>query len=196
MSTNFDNHPIFRGKWIRERLLGGTIPDVPITVDAQVPDDPTKTLRQRMAVTEEAYCWKCHQKMNPLGLPFEQFDHFGRFRTRELNRPVVTTGAITASGAVGLDGDVKDPIEMIHKLAQSERVEQVFVRHVFRFFMGRNETLDDAKVLQRAQADYRSSGGSFKALVASILTSEAFLYRRAEAPRQAAGPSKHETASR
>gem|GEM_PF-6057835 len=31
---------------------------------------------------------------------------------------------------------------------ESERVEQVFVRHVFRYWMGRNETIEDAPVLQ------------------------------------------------
>ncbi len=31
-SSNTDNHPIHRGKWIREKLLGQRIPDVPITV--------------------------------------------------------------------------------------------------------------------------------------------------------------------
>jgi hypothetical protein len=60
-STADDNHAILRGKWVRERLLGGVVPDLPITVDAQLPNAPEQTLRQRMAVTQEAYCWQCHQ---------------------------------------------------------------------------------------------------------------------------------------
>jgi hypothetical protein len=67
---------------------------------------------------------------------------------------------------------------MIDRLAESERVEQVFVRHAFRFWMGRNETLNDAPVLQAAHKAYRSSGGSMKALLVSLLTSDAFLYRK------------------
>ncbi|MBM3875072.1 MAG: DUF1592 domain-containing protein, partial [Verrucomicrobia bacterium] len=35
-STNFDNDPVRRGRWIRERLLGQTVPDLPIGVVAQV----------------------------------------------------------------------------------------------------------------------------------------------------------------
>jgi len=69
---------------------------------------------------------------------------------------------------------------MIDKLANSERVEQVFVRHAFRFWMGRNETLNDAPVLQAAHQAYQESGGSMKALLASLLTSDAFLYRKIE----------------
>ena len=64
-SDAMDNHAIRRGRWIRERLLGGGIPDVPITVDAMLPDEPKSTLRERMRVTRETYCWTCHSKMEP-----------------------------------------------------------------------------------------------------------------------------------
>ena len=176
-STNFDNHAIHRGRWIRERLLGGKIPEIPVTVDAQLPDEPEKPLRERMRVTRVEYCWKCHQHMDPLGLPLENFDHFGRFRITELDKPVNTTGAIDKSGDPGLDGPVNDPFELLRKLASSERVEQVFVRHAFRFFMGRNESLADGPVLVQAHRAYAKNDGSMNALIASLLTSDAFLYR-------------------
>lgn len=176
-SGNFDNDPISRGLWIRKHLLGGLVPDVPINVDAKLPDEPTWTLRQRMHVTREEQCYKCHSKMNPLGLPFEQFNDFGRFRRTELGQPVLTTGAITRSGDPALDGKVNNPFEMIERLSRSKRVEQVFVRHVFRFYMGRNETLGDASSLQDAYRAYVDSNGSFKALVISLLSSDSFIYR-------------------
>ena len=68
----------------------------------------------------------------------------------------------------------------MHRLAKSKRVRQVFVRHIFRYWMGRNETLNDAPVLQEAHRAYRESGGSMKALITSLLTSDAFLYRRVD----------------
>ena len=172
-----DNHAIHRGKWILERLLGGAVPDVPITVDAQLPDEPGTTLRHRMRVTKEEYCWTCHQKMDPLGMPFEMYNHVGIYRKTELGKPVDTSGEIINSGDPSIDGPVTDALDLISKLANSERVEQVFVRHVFRFWMGRNETINDAPVLQEAHKAYRESGGSFNALLTSLLTSDAFLYR-------------------
>lgn len=181
-SDAMDNHAIRRGRWIRERLLGGGIPDVPITVDAMLPDEPNKTLRERMRVTREEYCWNCHRKMDPLGLPFEMYNHAGLFRTHELGKPVDTTSEIIDSGVAALDGKVENAIELIRKLAESERAEQVFVRHAFRFWMGRNETLNDAPVLQAAHQAYRESGGSMRALLVSLLTSDAFLYRTVERP--------------
>ena len=46
--------------------------------------------------------------------------------------------------------------------------------------MGRNETLNDAPILQAAHRAYRDNGGSMKALIKSLVTSDAFLYRKAE----------------
>jgi hypothetical protein len=181
-SDAMDNHAISRGRWIRERLLGDAVPDIPITVDAKLPVEPGSTLRQRMRVTRGNECWRCHQKMDPLGLPFEKYNQLGILPdtnpSNNWGHAVVTTGEIILSGDPTLDGPVKDPMEMIRKLANSQRVNQVFVRHAFRFWMGRNETINDAPVLQAAYNAYRDSNGSMKALLTSLVTSDAFLYRK------------------
>jgi hypothetical protein len=137
--------------------------------------------------------------MNPLGLPFEQYDHFGRFRTTEAvvdpakppapireggppvpafrHPPADTTGLLDMTGDPALDGPVENPVVLIKRLARSERVRQVFVRHAFRYWMGREENLGDAPTLIAADRAYVQSGGSMKALILSLLTSDSFLYR-------------------
>ncbi|MEY4180431.1 MAG: hypothetical protein RLY70_4005 [Planctomycetota bacterium] len=177
-SGNFDNDPVRRGKWVLEHLLGGTVPDVPVTVCAVVPDDPKRTLRDRFSmVRDDAYCWKCHRQMNQLGMPFETYDHFGRHRLQELMKPVDSSGAIVDSGVASLDSQVKDAVELIERLAASQRAEEMFVRYAFRFFLGRNETQRDALTLRDAHSAYVQSQGSMKALVVSLLSSDSFLYR-------------------
>jgi hypothetical protein len=204
-ARNTETDPIHRGKWIREKLLAGSIPDVPITVDAVIPEDHTKTMRQRMAdKTEEAYCWKCHEGMNPLGYAFEMYDDFGRYRMEEFlehpdniikkssdkgephvdlrdtfkTLPVVTTGNLAGTGDPKLDGDVENAIDLTQRLAKSDRVRQSIIRHAFRFFMGRNEVLSDSKTLIDADQAYVASGGSFDAVIVSLLTSDSFIYRK------------------
>jgi len=216
-SGNFDNQVIQRGRWIRERLLGGRIPELPITVNAMLPDEPHRTLRDRMRVTRAEACWKCHRQMDPLGFPFEQFDHLGQYRTAELvaappanqrNRQSTpknkltdpefrtvrldTTGEITGSLDPTLDGPVQDPFELIHRLAESVLVEQVFVRHAFRYFLGRSETLADAPTLVAAHEAYRQGGGSMNALITSLLTSDSFLRR--ESGRESAAEDSFDNA--
>ncbi|MEZ5299530.1 MAG: DUF1588 domain-containing protein [Verrucomicrobiales bacterium] len=286
-SGNFDNDPIRRGKWIRERLLADLVPDIPIEVDAKVPEDPHRTLRQRLDIVREEKCWRCHKQMNPLGEPFESYDDFGKFResivlgdadayfkalrryrdqrkrwqqdladwrkldaagraekvahaeqmladlkppepgienfqaqqnhyegdlkrwTKErehwgkiddaeqqrrieaLERqlagqvmpdaemvPVDASGELRGTGDPALDGKVEGAVDLARRLAKSERVRQSFVRHAFRYWMGRNETFDDSPTLIAADRAYVESGGSFKALLVSLLTSDSFLYRR------------------
>jgi hypothetical protein len=204
-AQNTETDPIHRGKWIREKLLAGTIPDVPITVEAVVPEDPHKTLRQRLnAKTKAKYCWTCHQKMNPLGLPFEMYDDFGRFRTAERleypenlikkseskggleqdlrdiykTLPVKSAGVLQGTGDKKLDGEVKDALDLISRLAKSDRVRQSIIRYAFRYFMGRNEFLTDSKTLMDADQAYLKSGGSFDAVIVSLLTSDSFIYRK------------------
>ena len=207
-SQNTQTDPVIRGKWIKYKLLAGTVPDVPITVDAVVPDDHTKTLRQRLdMVTGAKECWKCHKYMNPLGIPFENYDDFGRYRTveeleypqnilnaadegkvaprkRHLFRyryktlPVNAKSTIKHTGDSKIDGSVTNAFELIDKLAKSERVRQSIIRHAFRFFMGRNETLSDSKTLIDADMAYVKSGGSFDAVIVSLLTSDSFIYRK------------------
>ena len=206
-SSNFHTDPIKRGRWIREKLLAGQVPDVPITVDAQIPEDSHKTLRERVEfVTRKAECSKCHVRMNPLGFPFESFDDFGRYRLNEpleheehfVTKPnkvparpwnfkgfptyktktVSTKGELRGTGNPDLDGVVTDAFDLIDRLAKSERVRQSIVRYAFRFYMGRNEMLSDSQTLIDADRSYVQSGGSFRAVIISLLTSDSFIYRK------------------
>ena len=178
-SGNFENHPVQRGKWIRTHLLGGTVPDVPIGVDARVPEKEHTTFRNRLkAATAAAECWRCHRKMDPLGVAFERYDHYGRYRRLEVGQPVDASAEISRTPFPELHRKVSGPTEMMELLAQSERVEQVFVRHVFRYLMGRNETLGDANTLQDAHKAYRNNNGSFHELVVTLLSSDSFLLRQ------------------
>ncbi len=205
-SLNLETDPVRRGKWVREKLLAGTIPDVPITVDAVVPEDHHRTLRMRLEEkTSDNYCWKCHERMNPLGITFEIFDDFGRFRTEERlehpdnilkpatkerglhidgrptykTLPVDAKGALTGTGDESLDGEVRDALDLAGRLGKSTRVRQSIIRHAFRYFMGRNEKLSDSKTLIDAEKVYLENEGSFDAVIASLLTSDSFIYRKA-----------------
>jgi hypothetical protein len=205
---NTENDPVRRGKFVREKLLAGTIPDVPITVDAVIPEDHNLPLRDRLAsATEEEYCWKCHKLMNPLGYPFESYDDFGRYRLQEAleypehlveekpekpvrsdhlfdirdvfeTRPVNARGELQGTGESSLDGSVEDALALAGRLAKSRRVRQSIIRHAFRYFMGRNELLSDSKTLIDAEQAYLESGGSFDEVIVSLLTSDSFIYRK------------------
>ena len=287
-SYNTENNLPSRGRWIREHLLAGLIPEIPIGVEAKVPDEPHKTLREKFSIVHEAACWRCHKKMNPLGYALEEFDDFGRYRTeiligdvegyiakrnayvdkrnailkqlhhweskdpkgiefeiadakkqlarktpdksdmnyekqliqheqhiknwtknleslksfsqekrnQELKRlqaelkelaklkpipetkPVDASGVLVGTGDDKLDGEFKNARDLFDRLAKSDRVHQSVIRHAFRYWMGRNETLNDSPTLMAAERAYHEHNGSFKEMVVSLLTSDSFLYRK------------------
>ena len=142
--------------------------------------------------------------MNPLGYAFEMFDDFGRFRTDESlehpdniikknpdkagiyqstrdeykTQPVDSEGYLKGTGDDKLDGEVKNALQLVELLAKSDRVRQSIIRHAFRYFLGRNEVLSDSKTLMDADEAYVKSGGSFDAVIVSLLTSDSFIYRK------------------
>jgi len=178
-SGNFDNHPVQRGKWIRTHLLGGSVPDVPIGVDARVPEVEQTTFRDRLKMaTKAAECWRCHKSMDPLGVAFERFDHYGRYQRLDAGQTVDASAEVSRTEFPELHRKFNSPAEMMDFLAESERVEQVFIRYAFRYFMGRNETLGDANTLQDAYKIYRMSDGSFNEVIVSLLNSDSFLLRK------------------
>lgn len=196
------------------------MPDLPPDVDAQVPEDHTKTLRERMELVRAEECWRCHRKMNPLGEAFEIYNHYGRwidadyfdehgklhtqlrsFHQKEVNgrtrssfqfinhdklvaegkltrQAVNARGSFKDVGIPGIEGEFSDAIEMCRILARNPRVRQSIIRHLFRYFMGRNELLSDSRTLIDADRAYVDSDGSFKAVVVSLLSSDSFLFRK------------------
>ena len=85
---------------------------------------------------------------------------------------------LKGTGDPTLDGDVEDAFDLIDRLAKSEKVRQSIIRHAFRYFLGRNETLSDSKTLIDADRAYIDNDGSFDEVIVSLLTSDSFIYRK------------------
>jgi hypothetical protein len=71
----------------------------------------------------------CHGIINPLGFSLEHFDAVGRYREKENDKPVDTTGAYqTRSGATIRFAGIRDLAKF---LATSEEVHGAFVEQMF-----------------------------------------------------------------
>jgi hypothetical protein len=73
-----------------------------------------------------AICSQCHQYLDPLGFPFENYDAVGQYRASEKwTDPATSTTydtPIDASGAVpGVAGSAKNAVELVQLLATSTR---------------------------------------------------------------------------
>ncbi len=111
--------------------------------------------------------------------PEQRGDHLLDTRDTFKTRPVNSKGFLEGTGNPLLDGEVRDAMELAERLGKSKRVRQSIIRHAFRYFMGRNETLSDSRTLIDAEQAYLESEGSFDAVIVSLLTSDSFIFRKA-----------------
>ena len=181
-----DASAVLRGRWIREHLYCETVPGLDLVrVEAQLVDNTDGELRARdrirMSIEEgegSATCMGCHRLMNSLGMPFETFNHAGIPRDDDHGMPPDGSSTIDVAPDPSLAGDVSGPVELSQMLADSPYARRCFIRHVFRYFMGRDENIADACTLTAMEAAFE--GGSFFDLLEALATSDSFLYSRIE----------------
>src|SRR5439155_14891833 len=115
--------PVKRGVFILDNILGTPPPppppDIPALEDAVAGiKGPPPTLRETLKLHRSAtLCASCHNRMDPLGLAFENFNALGRWRDKELNQPIEAGGEL-------LTGEkFKDVRELKHILATEKRLD-------------------------------------------------------------------------
>jgi len=173
--------PIQRGVFVRSQILCDPPDPPPPTVDNTPPDpDPSLTTRERFKVhTASVACATCHQLIDPLGFGFENYDHFGRFRSQENQIDIDASGAIVDSPDPSIDGPFSTPFELAERLGSSETVRDCLATHWYRFAMGRIETEADLCSIDQARTKFAASGGDLRELLIALTSTDAFLYRPA-----------------
>ena len=173
---------VHRGKWIRERLFCETVPGLEnVQVQAQLgPSEPGLTARARLAAATEtgpdsATCLGCHRLMNPLGNAFEIYNHAGILRVDDHGFGPNGTTVVDNAPDPALNRAYDSPMALSEALSSSSHARRCFVRHAFRYFAGRNETLGDRCTL--ASMEDAFTGGSFTELLKAFAQSDAFRYR-------------------
>ncbi|MBL9101142.1 MAG: DUF1588 domain-containing protein [Myxococcales bacterium] len=181
-SLSFENDPnlVHRGKWIRNSLLCQDLPDLPLTVNAMLSEaSKSQSARQRISEQLDAdpYCAGCHQLMNPLGYPFEIYNHAGFLRVEDHGGPPDGSSDLVLMPSPELAGPVKDAVELSARLGDSPYAKRCFIRQTFRYFAGREETYADACTMAAMETAYDDSDGSFAELLTALFTSDSFQTR-------------------
>ena len=127
-------------------------------------------------------CKSCHVLMDPLGLPLENFDEFGRYRDMDQGQPVDATGGLTL---VGSKGTVIDPAlvpvngasDLGTQLAALPETQKCLVQTWFRYAAGHEEEARDTCTINALIERFGSTGGKLEDLLVGIATSDGFRYR-------------------
>ncbi len=126
-----ETSPIHRGVFLARNVLGRSLRPPPEAVAPLAPElAPEMTTRERVAAqTSPGACQACHVLINDLGFTLENFDAVGRFRDRELDKPIDASG-----GYIATDGDsvrLRGARDLARFLAESEDVHRSFVTQLF-----------------------------------------------------------------
>lgn len=183
-----ETSPTERGLFIRNHILSQEVPAPPPGVTTTLPEiteDKPMTNRQRLEIhLNSAACSSCHRLIDPIGLGFEQYDPIGSFAEKmsvpgsDRDEPIELELDTTAR-IQGIDNsEFSTPKQLGKILAESEVSQKAVVKQLFRYAFGREETADDADIIDRMLRDFREADFRFRELIVSLVTSELFLQNR------------------
>jgi hypothetical protein len=177
------HRPVHRGKWVLESIIGKPPPPPPANVPAIEPTpatQPKATLRNKLdAHKRDESCASCHQKIDPLGLAFDNYDAIGRWRTEEIvGDGLGANPKVDASGELADGRKFKDAVEFRKLLlGDIDKFNAAFIEKLATFGLRRAMTVDDradlaALAKQTKVADYR-----LQTVVETLVISELFQKR-------------------
>ena len=177
------HRPVHRGVWVSEAIFAKTPPPPPPNVEPLEPtpsNQPKATIRQQLeAHSTHANCAACHQRIDPLGFAFDNFDAIGRWRTEE----VMKTGQganppVNASGKLS-DGRTYDGPDTFKQLLVQDldRFTEAFVEQLATFALRRAMTTDDAAALKAIARASKTDGYRLQPVIERFVLSDLFQKR-------------------
>ena len=173
-SNGEDSHPVKRGVWLLTNLLNDPPPPPPAAVpeiDLSDPEIAKMTLKERIEDhRNKAACLSCHQKIDPWGIVFENYDARGRWRD-QIDEKVIDATSVLPN-EVRLDG-----ISGLKEYLVEDRPEQFVMATVEKmasFALGRQLAFSDRAAINEITERVRASGDGIKTMVISVVTSELF----------------------
>ena len=204
-SSGDDTHPIKRGIWVLERLLGDPPPPPPPAVPTLAQNEQTDerlSLKDKLiAHRESEACMNCHRKIDPWGIAFENYNGIGVWRDSTV--PEVGDGPAATrkpQSRKARPANKRKPkrIEVVDprtKLANGTEIQdldalkayliehkrdefaETLTRKLLAYSLGRYLEFTDTESVKRLAADFREEDYRLKDLVVSIALSEPFRTR-------------------
>ncbi|MCM8531714.1 MAG: DUF1592 domain-containing protein [Lentisphaeraceae bacterium] len=175
-SNGVDTSPVTRGVWVMENLLGTPPPAPPADVEPLEPDirGATTLVEQLKKHREMESCSSCHKRIDPLGMPLENFDAVGKFRTDYGGKKKLAVEAttVTSNGT-----KIENIIEYKKFLMENKQLfAKCLTEKLLSYATGRDMTY-----LERGEIDNIAKGletkQGFRDLLITILKSNTFKSR-------------------
>jgi mono/diheme cytochrome c family protein len=175
--------PVKRGLFILHNVLGTPPPPPPANVPALEASEKPKdgkepTLRDSLQMhRENPSCASCHNRMDPLGLAFENFNALGMWREEERRQPIVSVGKLITGEEFSSVAELKKILATGHKTD----FYRTLTDKMLTYATGRGTQYYDTETVDRIVARLDANDGKFSALLMGVIESVPFQKMRTQA---------------
>lgn len=177
------HRPVHRGVWLLDAIIGKPAPPPPANVPAlSTPDAKTKktTVREKLELhRSDPNCTACHNKIDPIGIAFDNYDAIGRWRTVESIKD--GTGAdptLDPSGKLP-DGRAFADAAGFKKilLDDIDRFAAAFTEKLATYALRRGMTFSDRADLKRVAEEAKRNDYQIVSMIENLVCSPLFVKR-------------------
>lgn len=169
--------PVKRGKWILENILGTPIPPPP----PNVPELDEKkvlsgNLREQMVQhRSNATCASCHERMDPIGFGFENFDAVGRWRLNDAGTPINAADKLPSGESFNGPAELKTIL-----IKRKGDFSRCLTEKMLTYALGRGMEHFDRATIETIVTTIDKQNGKFSTLVIGVVKSLPFDMRRVD----------------
>jgi len=168
LSDGRESNPVKRGAWLARRIIAEPPDDPPPNVPALMEDTKKLSLRERLEKhRNQAGCAQCHAKIDPWGVPFEEFDAGGLFKSAKVD----------ARSKLPDKTEVAD-FAALQKYLAEVRIDQVafsVLKHLAIYATGRNLTYSELEFLRKDGLRLKADGYRMRDMIRYVVRSRMFL---------------------
>jgi len=168
LSNGREPNPVKRGAWFARKFISEPPDDPPPNVPALEEDTKGMPLRERLERhRNQPGCVQCHLKIDPWGVPFEEFDAGGRLLQQTVNAHSTLPDKTTVNG-----------VQDLKRYLANDRLDQVafsFMRHLTVYAIGRDLTYNETLYLKEQTLDLKPDGYRMQELIRFVVHSPMFL---------------------
>jgi hypothetical protein len=168
LSNGRESNPIRRGAWLARRIIAEPPEDPPPNVPQLKEDDTSLSLREKLERhRNQPGCAGCHSGIDPWGLPLEQFDAGGRFRS----------DAVDASSTLPDGHQVLGSATLRSYLAEDRADQVIFsiLKHLATYAAGRSLAFSELEWLRAEAGRLKTARAGCRELMHSVVGSPIFL---------------------
>jgi hypothetical protein len=171
--------PVKRGAFILENILGTPVPPPPANIPpledaAKGLTNRAPTLRETLAQhRQNALCSSCHNRMDrmdPLGLAFENFNALGMWRQSEFGQPIESEGRLLTGEEFSNPQELKQILVKDH----AKDFYRTITEKLLTYALGRGLEDYDIETVDQIVERIERAGGRSSALLTGIIESAPF----------------------